>query len=159
MGRKTTVTYLDDITGEETEDQDEINYIGILIDGCLYQLEVNEQTTEEFRELVASYLDRAAKLSEQKGEEHKYVEDAYDPQQGWLGYKHKPGAPSPASERQKQNAEIRDWWNNKGGRGEQDAIPNRGRIPKHVMEAWKAASNGNGEVKLTSVSTFAPDEE
>jgi len=101
----------DDIDGSEAT-----TTIRFAIEGAQYELDLNDENTEKFREALAPFVGAARKggRSNKRGSAHRHH-------------------PSQSMERRDSHA-VREWAHKQGY-----DVNRRGRLPAHVIEAYTAA--------------------
>ncbi|MER8042482.1 Lsr2 family protein [Streptomyces sp. NPDC094032] len=114
MAQRVVVTLSDDIDGGEAAET-----VAFGLDGKTYEIDLNPANAKKLRKALAPYLAAGRKLSGRPGGAAKAVPAG--------GYKHTALAPDPAA--------VRAW-----AQSNKMDVPARGRIPKRVYEAFRAAS-------------------
>ncbi|MFD5328124.1 Lsr2 family protein [Streptomyces sp. NPDC127092] len=113
MAQRVVVTLFDDIDGGEAAET-----VAFGLDGKMYEIDLNPANAKKLRKVLAPYLAAGRKVSaagHRKGGK---------PVDG--GYKHTTLEPDPAA--------VRAW-----AQSNKLDVPARGRIPKRVYEAFRAA--------------------
>lgn len=136
MGRQTTITYTDDVTGKPMEPT-EARSVHIVVDGWAYPIEISEATfTKHVQPLI--------KVSSPRVKAGAVV-----------GYTAVPAArrevtsasSTSTAETKTRNAAIRLWWQRNAGRGGLPReVTDRGRIPGDVVAAYVAHSDGATDI-------------
>lgn len=111
MAQKVQIVLEDDIDGSEATQT-----ISFALDGSNYEIDLNDQNAEALRGALAPYLGHARKVTAARR----------------VGRKSSGGAGK--SESGASSREIRDWARSNGYK-----VPDRGRIPSDVREAFEAA--------------------
>jgi len=106
MAKKTIVTLVDDLTGEDIADG-KGETVSFALDGKAYEIDLTKKNADKFRGLFQDYIAVASKVGRKTGTAGKRTS-------------------TPNSK------EIRDWARSNGF----PDIEDRGRIPADVMEAW-----------------------
>lgn len=110
MAQKVNITLVDDIDGS---DADETVTFGL--DGTTYEIDLNSDNASALRDALAGYVGNARKVS---------------------GGRRAPARKSPAAAPAGTSAaEVREWARSNGFE-----VPDRGRIPANVREAFDAAN-------------------
>ncbi|MEO9324331.1 Lsr2 family protein [Nocardioides sp. C4-1] len=112
MAQKVNITLVDDIDGS---DADETVTFGL--DGATYEIDLNSDNATSLREALAGYVGNARKVS------------------GGRRAATRKSAPAAAANSGSSAAEVREWARSNGYE-----VPDRGRIPAHVREAFDAAN-------------------
>lgn len=110
MAQRVVVQLVDDLTGEDIEDGGG-ETITFALDGQQYSIDLTSKNADKFRALFQDYIAVAAKAGRKSG---------------GRGAKSTQGGPSAR--------ELRDWARSNGHK-----VPDRGRIPGSVREAYEAA--------------------
>lgn len=113
MAQKVNITLVDDIDGS---DADETVTFGL--DGATYEIDLNSDNATSLREALAGYVGNARKVSGGRRAATK-----------------KSAAPAAAANSGTSAAEVREWARSNGYE-----VPDRGRIPANVREAFDAAN-------------------
>ena len=111
MAKKQIVVYVDDLTGAEIPESD-VESVEFAVDGSTYLLEGSSGTVRKFRDAVAEFVAAATP-------------------QGRATGKRKTPAPAQTA----KNRRIRAW-----ASANDLSVPDRGRIPFAVVEAYDAAN-------------------
>jgi hypothetical protein len=109
MAQKTTVTYVDDITGEDIKDG-KGGPVSFALDGTEYVIDLTDKSADKFRALFQDYIAVASKVGRKTGTR---------------GSKTSTGPSA---------REVRDWARSNGWE-----VPDRGRIPKDIQAAFNKA--------------------
>lgn len=115
MAQKVNIVLVDDIDGSEATET-----VAFGLDGTSYEIDLNDTHAQELREALAGYVGNARKVSGARRTS---------------GRKSSSSASSSASSSGASAAEIREWARSNGYE-----VPERGRIPGNVREAFDAAS-------------------
>ncbi|WP_282694673.1 Lsr2 family protein [Streptomyces sp. CC208A] len=116
MAQRVVVTLSDDIDGGEAEET-----VAFGLDGKMYEIDLNAANAKKLRQALAPYLAAGRKLS------GKALTGKAGVTGSTSAYKHTALAPDPAA--------VRAW-----AQSHKMDVPARGRIPKRVYEAFRAAS-------------------
>lgn len=112
MAQKQTITYVSDLSGKEITDNDAPT-VHFSWDGVDYAIDLTSGEAESFHKAIEKYLSVATKTSSGRGRKS-------------TAKKSSTGGPTAA--------EIRAWAKDNGY-----DVPERGRIPQEVREAFDAA--------------------
>lgn len=113
MAQKVNIVLVDDIDGS-----DATQTVAFGLDGASYEIDLNDANADALREALAPYVGHGRKVG-----------------RGGGGAKRGGGRAAAASSGAGASAkEIREW-----ARGNGHAVPERGRIPADVREAYDAA--------------------
>lgn len=110
MAQKVSITLVDDIDGS-----DATQTVAFGLDGAAYEIDLNDQHAEALREALSAYVGHARKV-------------------GRAGTK-RGGRPAASTDGGASAKEIRDWARSNGL-----DVPERGRIPADVREAFDSAN-------------------
>ncbi|GGY72050.1 histone-like nucleoid-structuring protein Lsr2 [Streptomyces omiyaensis] len=113
MAQRVVVTLSDDIDGGEAAET-----VAFGLDGKMYEIDLNDANAKKLRKALAPYLAAGRKLTGKA---------AAGAAVNTVAYKHTALAPDPAA--------VRAW-----AQSNKMDVPARGRIPKRVYEAFRAAS-------------------
>lgn len=113
MAQKIHIVLEDDIDGGEADET-----VSFGLDGASYEIDLNDTNATSLREALASYVGHARKVTGSRGRGRKAASASAN------------GAASGTSAK-----EIREWARSNG-----HDVPERGRIPADVREAFEAAS-------------------
>lgn len=112
MAQRTRLVLVDDITGQPIEEGDG-ETVAFGIDGVTYQIDVHKSSAARLRRALAPYIDHARKVGGSPTKAKAFtVTQTYD------------------------TRTVRRWAQARGM-----AVPDRGRIPKAVIEEFLAAGN------------------
>lgn len=111
MAQKVTVQLVDDLDGTSPED---VSTVLFGLDGVSYEIDMSEANTERLRESLAEYVDAARRVG------------------GRVKRGTKPGSQNGSGTG--EAGQIREWALENGYE-----LAGRGRIPSHVVEAYKQA--------------------
>ncbi|MFC8506230.1 Lsr2 family protein [Streptomyces sp. NPDC057411] len=114
MAQRVVVTLFDDIDGGEAAET-----VAFGLDGKMYEIDLNPANAKKLRKALAPYLAAGRKLSA-TGHRKNARPDVGD-------FRHTTLEPDPAA--------VRAW-----AQSNKMDVPARGRIPKRVYEAFRAAS-------------------
>jgi hypothetical protein len=121
VAQKTTVVFVDDLTGEEG---DEVTTVEFGLDGAQYEIDLTEPNAQKLREALADYVANARRTGGRRNSGRRPSST--------------PRIPSPSAGRSpakvEQNQAIREW-----ARGQGMTVKERGRIPSEVSEAYHKA--------------------
>ncbi|MQA16668.1 MAG: Lsr2 family protein [Pseudonocardiaceae bacterium] len=134
MAQKTTVTLIDDLTGEEAQ---EISTVDFALDGVAYQIDLAEENADALRDALAEYVAASRRTGGRKTTRRRRTRRAR-------------GGPSSARSGSGYSREdlksIREWAKQAGYN-----VSDRGRLPAEVVSAWEgqhksgaAKTGGNG---------------
>ncbi|MBT0565582.1 Lsr2 family protein [Williamsia sp. CHRR-6] len=113
MAKKQIVQFIDDIDGKVL---DEFETVRWSLDGRSYEFDTSPKHAQQFRDLVAKYVEASRTVNGRGAGKRKTV--------GSTG----------GTRSKEQTQAIRDWANSNGYE-----VSNRGRIPIEVVEAFEAA--------------------
>ncbi|GAA2790345.1 histone-like nucleoid-structuring protein Lsr2 [Streptomyces showdoensis] len=113
MAQRVVVTLSDDIDGGEAAET-----VAFGLDGKMYEIDLNPANAKKLRKALAPYLAAGRKQSGRTAGSPRTVPEG--------GFKHTALAPAPAA--------VRAW-----AQSNKMDVPARGRIPKRVYEAFRAA--------------------
>ncbi|MEU6978291.1 MULTISPECIES: Lsr2 family protein [unclassified Streptomyces] len=114
MAQRVVVTLSDDIDGGVAAET-----VAFGLDGKMYEIDLNPANAKKLRKALAPYLAAGRKLSGRSAGAPRTLPEG--------GFKHTALAPDPAA--------VRAW-----AQSNKMDVPARGRIPKRVYEAFRAAS-------------------
>lgn len=109
MAQKVQIILEDDLDGGEADET-----VSFALDGTSYEIDLNEANATKMREALAPYVGHARKVTGSRGARRGAAKSS-----GGSG-------PSPK--------EVREWARENG-----HEVPDRGRIPAEVREAYDAA--------------------
>lgn len=118
MAQKTVVTMIDDLTGEEAE---HINVVEFALDGVTYELDLSDQNATKLRDALAQYTGAARRTGGRRRTGRGPGRAA----------KSSSGGTSYNRETLKS---IREWAKQNGHN-----VSDRGRLPAEVLQAWETA--------------------
>ncbi|MEV6244628.1 Lsr2 family protein [Streptomyces sp. NPDC051742] len=113
MAQRVVVTYSDDMDGGEAAET-----VAFGLDGKMYEIDLNAANAEKLRKALAPYLTAGRKITGRAATGRNPSVETYT---------HTSLAPDPAA--------VRAW-----AQSNKMEVPARGRIPKRVYEAFRAAS-------------------
>jgi hypothetical protein len=119
MAQKVFTVLTDDIDGKELAEGD-AQTVSFAIDGTDYEIDLSTKNAEKFRATIAGYVESGRRAS--KGKRRSKAGRAART------------APSAASVTGSTPKEVRAW-----ARENNYEVPDRGRIPADLMEAYEAA--------------------
>ncbi|HWE90329.1 MAG TPA: Lsr2 family protein [Pseudonocardiaceae bacterium] len=123
MARKVLVRLVDDLDGQPGED---VSTVTFALDRVNYEIDLNAENATTLREALADYVAVARRT----------------------GGRIKRGAASGRSAaRSGDAAAIREW-----ARGQGHELGERGRIPSHIVEAFRAAGGNNARLKTAAAA-------
>ena len=111
MAQKVQIILEDDLDGGEADET-----VSFALDGTSYEIDLNDANATKMREALAPYVAHARKVTGSRGGRRSSGRSAAGPGNG----------PTPK--------EIREWARENG-----HEVPDRGRIPAEVREAYDAA--------------------
>ncbi|HXV93198.1 MAG TPA: Lsr2 family protein [Pseudonocardia sp.] len=109
MAKETRVTVIDDLDGSEAAEQVEFGF-----DGRTYEIDLSEANSAKLRDILAPYVSAARRTDARRGSASG-----------------RPAASRTTADR-KLNQKIREWAQQQGM-----TISERGRIPTHVLQAYR----------------------
>lgn len=118
--RKELVVLVDDLTGEEADD---VQTVEFGLDGVTYEIDLHEAHANELREALSDYVS-AARRTGGRAKRGTAPKTARQVSTG-MGYN------------REQSRAIREW-----GRQQGWTIADRGRIPEWLATAWEDAHQG-----------------
>jgi hypothetical protein len=110
MAQKVNIVLVDDLDGSEASET-----VSFGLDGTSYEIDLNDKNADKLRSALAGYVGNARKVAGRRGRPAKRSAASSD------------GGPSAR--------EIRDWARSNGY-----TVPDRGRIPADVREAFDSAN-------------------
>ncbi|MCW2816206.1 MAG: hypothetical protein JWN84_3661 [Nocardioides sp.] len=110
MAQKVNIVLVDDIDGSEAEET-----VTFGLDGTTYEIDLNSKNAQELRDALAGYVGYARKVTTTRRNGARKS--------------------APASGGGTSAAEIREWARSNG-----HDVPERGRIPGEVRDAFEAAN-------------------
>ena len=116
MAQQTTVRFIDDLDGSDTSGTFDFS-----LEGRQYQVDLSDENAAKLRDALAPYIDVARKAGSRSGGRGRPRQTAV--------------ADKPARSNREETAAIRAWAREHGHQ-----VSDRGRIPKSVLEAYKAAN-------------------
>ena len=119
MAQQTTVNFIDDLDGSEASGTFDFS-----LDGRQYQIDLSDENAAKLRDALAPFIDAARKAGG-RGSGRGRGRSQRQPV----------ATEKPARSSRDETAAIRQWAREHGHQ-----ISERGRIPKSVMEAYRAAS-------------------
>lgn len=111
MVQKVLVQFVDDLDGTSSED---VSTVQFGLDGVTYEIDLSEANATRLRRSLADYVDHARRVGGR-------IKRGTKPRSGGDSGPHEAG-------------QIREWANANGFE-----LSNRGRIPSHVVEAYREA--------------------
>ena len=117
MAQQTTVRFIDDLDGSAAA-----GTFDFAIDGRQYQIDLSDENTDKLHEVLAPYIEHARKAAGRSGGRGRT--------RG-----HAAMTEAPARSNREETHAIREWARQNGHQ-----VNDRGRIPKSVIEAYKAAN-------------------
>lgn len=117
MAQKTVVTMIDDLTGEEAE---HINVVEFALDGVTYELDLSDDNAAKLRDALAQYTGAARRTGGRR-------RAGRGPGRATRGN-------SGASYNRETLKSIREWAKQNGHN-----VSDRGRLPSEVLQAWENA--------------------
>ncbi|MCT2588201.1 histone-like nucleoid-structuring protein Lsr2 [Actinophytocola gossypii] len=125
MAQKVLVQLVDDLDGTSSQD---VTTVLFGLDGVTYEIDLTEANAERLRESLSEYVESARRVG------------------GRIKRGTRPAAGSKAASAN-EAAQVREWAQENGFE-----LAGRGRIPSHVVEAYKAAQ-AETKPKATSPAT------
>jgi hypothetical protein len=120
MAQQRTVRFVDDLDGSEAT-----GTVSFAIDGRSYEIDLSDQNTARLRDALAPFIDAARRAGGGRSSGRGRGRAQSKP----------PAVPEkPARSSREETAAIRQWAREHGHQ-----ISDRGRIPKNVVEAYKAS--------------------
>ena len=121
MVQQRTVRFVDDLDGSEAS-----GTLTFGLDGRSYEIDLSDKNTNKLRDALAPFIDAARKVGGGRGSGRGRGRAQSKP----------PAVPEkPARSSREETAAIRQWARENG-----HEVSDRGRIPKSVLAAYKAAS-------------------
>lgn len=117
MAQKTVVTMIDDLTGEEAE---HINVVEFALDGVSYELDLSDENAAKLRDALARYTGAARRTGGRR-------------RAGRTASRSARGNAGTSYNRETLKA-IREWAKQNGHN-----VSDRGRLPSEVLQAWEQA--------------------
>ena len=115
MAQQTTVRFVDDLDGSEASGTFDFS-----LEGRNYQVDLSDQNAAKLRDALAPFIDVARKTGGRgRGRPQRQT----------------PVTDTPARSRREETHAIREWAREHGHQ-----VSDRGRIPKSVLEAYRAGS-------------------
>ncbi|MGH3980069.1 MAG: histone-like nucleoid-structuring protein Lsr2 [Pseudonocardiaceae bacterium] len=122
MAKKTVVTLIDDLTGEQAEN---IRTVEFALDGVSYEIDLADDNEARLRDELASYITAARKTGGRRGGARRAGRPAGSSNNAGSGYN-----------RDTLKA-IREWAKQNG-----HEVSDRGRLPADVVKAWEEQHQG-----------------
>lgn len=119
MARKQTVVMSDDLTGEEADDVETIQFS---LDRVDYEIDLHEANAKDLRDRLAEYIAAARRTG---GRAKRGTRSAGVTVSGGSGYS------------RETLRQMRQW-----ARGQGMSVSDRGRIPSDIVQAWEDAHQG-----------------
>lgn len=113
MAQKVNIVLVDDIDGDEATET-----VTFGLDGVTYEIDLNDDHAGELRNALGTWIGHARKVAGRRG-----------------GARRASGSSAASSSGGPSAREIRDWARSNGFE-----VPERGRIPANVREAFDAAN-------------------
>jgi hypothetical protein len=118
VAKKTTVSFIDDLDGSEAS-----GTVEFALDGRSYEIDLSDENAARLRDALAPFVTAGRKAGgRSSGRGRGQSKPAAEPEK-------------PARSNRAETAAIRQWAREHG-----HEISERGRIPKSVLEAYRAAS-------------------
>jgi hypothetical protein len=108
MAQKVNIILVDDIDESEA-----VETVSFGLDGSSYEIDLNEKNAKKLRDALAPYVGSGRKVTGRRGRGRSAAK---------------------ASSSAHSAKEIRDWARSNG----YEDVPERGRIPNHIREAFEA---------------------
>lgn len=118
MAQKTVVTMVDDLTGEEAE---HLNLVEFALDGVTYELDLSDDNAAKLRDALAPYTGAARRTGGRRRTGRRARRGAKS-SSGTTGYN------------RETLKSIREWAKQSGHN-----VSDRGRLPAEVVQAWETA--------------------
>lgn len=109
MASKTVVQYVDDLTGEEL-DQSKVETVSFSLDNVEYEIDLSSKNAKELRKVMQKYVDAGHRIGKKTGKR------------------------GPKKNLGPSAKEVREWAVSNGYE-----VPERGRIPQEIWDAFNAA--------------------
>jgi len=116
MAQQTTVRFIDDIDGS-----DAVGTVTFSLDSRAYGIDLSDENTDKLHEALAPFIEHGRKAGGRSGGRGRTRGQA-------------PMTETPARSNREETHAIREWARQNG-----HAVNDRGRIPKSVLEAYRAA--------------------
>jgi hypothetical protein len=117
MAQQTTVRFIDDLDGS-----DAVGTVTFALDNRSYEIDLSDENTDKLHEVLAPYIEHARKAGGRSGGRGRTRGQAAMTE-------------APARSSREETQAIREWARQNGHQ-----VNDRGRIPKSVIEAYKAAN-------------------
>ena len=117
MAQQTTVRFIDDLDGS-----DAVGTVTFALDNRSYEIDLSDENTDKLHEALAPFIEHGRKAGGRSGGRGRTRGQA-------------PMTETPARSNREETHAIREWARQNGHQ-----VSDRGRIPKSVMEAYKAAN-------------------
>ena len=114
MAQQTTVRFIDDLDGSDASGTFDFS-----LDGRQYQVDLSDENAAKLRDALAPFIDVARKTGGRGRRSQRYTAMT----------------DTPVRSSREETRAIREWAREHG-----HEVSDRGRIPKSVLEAYKAAS-------------------
>ncbi|HEX2288792.1 MAG TPA: Lsr2 family protein [Pseudonocardiaceae bacterium] len=118
MAQKTTVTLVDDLTGEEAEN---ISTVEFALDGVTYELDLTEENSTKLHDALSEYAKAGRKIGGRRPS-------------GRRPSRAIKGTGQAAGYNRETLKSIREWAKKNGYN-----VSDRGRLPAGVLQAWQTA--------------------
>jgi hypothetical protein len=115
MARQTTVRFIDDLDGSDASGTFDFS-----LEGRNYQVDLSDQNAAKLRDALAPFIDVARKTGGRRRGRTQRQTGMTD---------------TPAPSNREDTAAIREW-----ARAHGHQVSDRGRIPKAILEAYRAGS-------------------
>jgi hypothetical protein len=117
MAQQTTVRFIDDLDGS-----DAVGTVTFALDNRSYEIDLSDENTDKLHEVLAPYIEDARKAGGRSGGRGRTRGQAAMTE-------------APARSNREETHAIREWARQNGHQ-----VNDHGRIPKSVIEAYKAAN-------------------
>ena len=117
MAQQTTVRFIDDLDGSEA-----VGTVTFSLENRAYEIDLSDENTDKLHDALAPFIEHARKAAGRSGARGRTRGQA-------------PMTDAPARSNREETQAIREWARQNGHQ-----VSDRGRIPKSVLEAYKAAN-------------------
>jgi hypothetical protein len=118
VAKQTTVSFVDDLDGSKAS-----GTVEFALDGRSYEIDLSDSNADSLRNALEPFINAARKASGRSSGRGRASRQRQEPEA------------KPARSSREETAAIRQWAREHG-----HEISERGRIPKSVLEAYRAAS-------------------
>jgi Lsr2 len=116
MAQQTTVRFVDDLDGSEA-----VGTVTFALNNRAYEIDLSDENTDKLHEALAPFIEHGRKAGGRSGGRGRTRGQA-------------PMTETPARSNREETQAIREWARQNGHQ-----VSDRGRIPKSVLEAYRAA--------------------